>query len=67
VPDPISRYASGRVPGDRADDEGRTVNDMKSVLRHKGVEGTRRRYGVETSECPGGESTEASGPGKGRK
>jgi hypothetical protein len=26
------------------------VNDMKSMLRHQGVEGTRRRYGVETSE-----------------
>jgi hypothetical protein len=56
-----------RVPRDRADDEGRTVNDMKSMLHHQGVEGTRRRYGVETSECSGGESMEASRPGKGRK
>jgi hypothetical protein len=58
----------GSIPGlDRADDEGRTMNDMKSMLRHQGVEGMRRRYDVETSECSGGESTKASGPGKGLK
>jgi hypothetical protein len=59
--------APGRVPRDWDDDEGRTVNDVKSVLRHEGVEGTRRWYCVETSECSSGESTEASGLGKGRK
>jgi hypothetical protein len=35
----------------RADDEGRTVNHMKSILRHQGVEGTRRRCRNERGEC----------------
>jgi hypothetical protein len=59
--------ALGRVPRARDDDEGRTVRDVKSIMRHQGVGGTRRRYGVETSECSGSESPEPSGPGKGRK
>jgi hypothetical protein len=37
------RGGPGRAPRDRVDDEGRTVNDMKSILCHQGVEGTRRR------------------------
>jgi hypothetical protein len=72
VPDPILRYASGerggpgRVPRDRDGDEGRTANDMKTILRHHGLGGTRRRYGAETSARSGGESTAVSGPGEGR-
>jgi hypothetical protein len=72
VPDPISRWASGwsevalgRVPRVGDDDEGRAVNVVKSILRHLGVGGARRRYGVETIECTGGESTESSGPREG--
>jgi hypothetical protein len=48
----VERGGPGPSIGD--DDEGRTVNFMKSILRHQGVGGTRRRYGVETSECAGG-------------
>jgi hypothetical protein len=60
------RGGPGRVPRGRTDGEGRTANDTKSDLRHQGVEGTRRRYGVETGGRRG-ESTEASAPGEGWK
>jgi hypothetical protein len=37
------RGGPGRVPRDRDDDEGRTVNDMKTILRHQGSGGTEVR------------------------
>jgi hypothetical protein len=53
-----------RVPRDRDGDEGRTANDMKTILLHQGSGGTRRRYGVETSACSGGESTRLADRGR---
>jgi hypothetical protein len=40
-----SRYASGRVPRNRDGDGGRTANDMKSMLRHRGRERNKRAFG----------------------
>jgi hypothetical protein len=34
------RGGPGRVPRDRDGDEGRTANDMKTILRHQGSGGT---------------------------
>jgi hypothetical protein len=58
------RSGPGRVSRARADGEGRTANVMQSDLRHQGLK-VRGDGTVWTSECRGGESTAASGPGKG--